>query len=286
MGKKIAVAVIHGIGKQTADFVNRFREKLFRELDRHCHEDIILRGVLWSYPLQERQMILWERMLAGGLASKGRLAVFMPVRRFMIDYIADTLAYQPTGSYRNTYEQIHASFAKTIKTLGQEAGEDAPLCVVAHSLGSVIASNYIYDLQTHPTRPIIPESVLEHIDATPIEKGETLALFYTLGSPIALWSLRYKDFGQPIAFPHENLDMHYPHLHHEWVNMYDQQDVIGFPLETLNEKYAQIVRDKEVNVGNLAEFWNPLSHLAYWDADDVVPQIARSIERIWEQINS
>jgi len=37
------------------------------------------------------------------------------------------------------------------------------------------------------------------IGNTPLERGETLTLLYTLGSPIAIWSLRYPDFGVPIA---------------------------------------------------------------------------------------
>ena len=42
--------------------------------------------------------------------------------------------------------------------LAQEAGPDAPLCVIAHSLGTIIASNYIYDLQVDPFKHLISDA--------------------------------------------------------------------------------------------------------------------------------
>ena len=211
---------------------------------------------------------------------------FKEIRRVAIDYVADALAYQPTADDRKTYDDIHVIYAQTLKALAAEAGEKAPLCIVAHSLGTVISSNYIYDLQK-PTL-ISPQVKAAMGDKpTALERGETLNLLYTLGSPIALWSLRYRDFGKPIAIPAPELINHYPNLQCAWMNYYDKDDLIGFPLRDLNEGYSRAVSaDKQVNVGGMMENWNPLSHLGYLDDNDVVRPIAESLINTWKTVNS
>ena len=48
----------------------------------------------------------------------------------------------------------------------------APLCVVAHSLGTVIASNYLYDLMKR-RGSFMGTRVRGQINGTPLERGET-----------------------------------------------------------------------------------------------------------------
>ena len=122
--------------------------------------------------------------------------------------------------------------------------------------------------------------------STPLENGETLTLMYTMGSPIAIWSLRYEDFGVPIPVPSPKLADHHPGLAGEWVNFYDPDDVIGYPLSTLNDAYgASVERDVAVNVGGPLSSWNPLSHVAYWTDGDVTKPIAESLARVWRDLN-
>lgn len=280
MTQKVAVAVLHGIGKQTPTFA----DKMIWEISARCREtsgdDIVIRSVYWAPVMQQEEEKLWYRLLEGGLMD------FIKLRRFLIDFMADALAYQPTPSDRSAYDGIHKVVAQTLRLLAQEAGEHAPLCVVAHSLGSVIASNYIYDLQVDPRKHIISDVVREAMGDTPLERGETLTLLYTLGSPIALWSLRYREFGKPIQIPSPLLHTYYPQLHGEWVNFYDADDVVGFPLKELNKDYRRIVSaDREINVGNIFGSWNPLSHLAYWTDRDVLDAIARKLVEVWQTVN-
>ena len=72
----------------------------------------------------------------------------------------------------------------------------------------------------------------------------------------------------------------------EWVNYYDEDDVAGYPLKTLNAHYEQVVtRDAPVNVGGLLQNWNPLSHFGYWTDGDVIEPIARKLTEVWKAIN-
>ncbi|MGH7422891.1 MAG: hypothetical protein ACREJ1_04345 [Candidatus Methylomirabilales bacterium] len=151
--------------------------------------------------------------------------------------------------------------------------------------GSKPSCNYFYDLQ-HPQRPLIAARVKKKIGDTPLERGETFTLFYTLGSPIAMWSLRYPNCGIPIEVPSPGLSKHYPDLAGEWVNYYDEDDVIAYPLKTLNEAYRKAIKaDREINAGGLLSSWNPVSHLGYWTDNDVTTPIARELARTWRTVN-
>ena len=290
MSQKIAVAIIHGVGKQDPNFAEgmaqelkeRFAEKLEGKAEDPASE-LVIRAVYWAPVLQDAEDELWKRMKRAGELD------FTTLRRFVVDFAADAIAYQPTPRDRTIYDRIHGVFAEEIQKLLKvdKVGEKAPLCVIAHSLGSVIASNYFYDLQSGPNRLISP-SIRGKIGDTPLELGETLTLFYTLGSPLAIWSLRYTNpiFGVPIKVPSPRLSDHYPGLKGEWVNFYDEDDVLGYPLRTLNQDYKGVVRaDRQVNVGGLLSSWNPASHLGYWTDNDVTKPIAGQLAQIWLAVN-
>ena len=286
MSQKIAVAIIHGVGKQDPNFADgmaqelkdRFASEMGKKL-KDPASDLAILPVYWAPVLQGAEEELWKRMKRAGELD------FTTLRRFLVDFAADAIAYQPTPTDRWIYDGIHEKFAEILNGLATEAGQKAPLCVIAHSLGSVIASNYFYDLQ-HPERSLIARNVKKRIGNTPLERGKTFALFYTLGSPIAMWSLRYPNFGVPIEVPSPGLSKHYPDLAGEWVNYYDEDDVIAYPLKTLNEAYRKAIKaDREINAGGLLSSWNPVSHLGYWTDNDVTQPIARELARTWRTVN-
>jgi hypothetical protein len=291
MSEHVAVAVVHGIGMQGPDFAARFQEELTRQFVQELGQEvqdptgeIIIKPVYWAPVLQNAEDELWKRLKQGGNLD------FIELRKFLIDFAADAFAYQPISKDRTVYDSIHAIFARTLRSLATEAGDKAPLCVIAHSLGSVIASNYFYDLQRASSGSkeslLVSEPVRDQMGDTPLERGETFSHFYTLGSPIAIWSLRYTDFGMPIAVPSPKLSEHHPRLEGEWVNFYDEDDVCGFPLKTLNRQYGERVKaDVTVNVGGLLTSWNPASHLGYWKDKDIVRPIAKALARAWRLVN-
>ena len=276
MSHKLAVAVIHGIGKQEKNFADRIIKALKKRLARHTASDLVARPVHWADVIQNVEDQLWHKLQAGGKLRYPR------IRKKFIDFAGDAIAYQPTPWDRRAYDYIHTVFAETLRTLAAEAGEKAPLCIIAHSLGTVIASNYIYDLQSGN----VPERVSERIRNTPLERGETLTRLYTLGSPLAMWSMSYDDFGSPIAVPSPKLSEHHPGLEGGWINLYDKDDIIGSPVRTLNAAYAKAVKaDRQVNVGGLLKSWNPAAHTEYWTDKDVVKPIAAGLAEMWRAVN-
>jgi hypothetical protein len=288
MAQSIAVAIIHGIGRQGPDFAEAMIARLRKQFARlvgsaAAAHGLVFQPVYWAPVLQKEEDELWKRLNAAGAMG------WRDLREFMVDFAADAIAYQPIPGERDIYDRVHAVCADALKTLGVMAGEKAPLCVIAHSLGTVIAGNYLYDLQTHVQRKVkelIAPKVLARMGGSPVDRGETLALLYTLGSPLALWSLRYADFGKPIDVPSPSFSQYWPGIAGEWVNYYDTADVIGYPLKKVNAAYAAAVAaDRAVRVGGLLTFWNPLSHTAYMDSDKVCKPIAASLARLWRAVN-
>jgi hypothetical protein len=75
-------------------------------------------------------------------------------------------------------------------------------------------------------------------------------------------------------------------MFHEWVNFYDKDDVIGWPLRQLNADYAKrVTEDREVNVGGVMTSWNPAAHIGYWRDNDVTAPIAEGLARVWRSAN-
>lgn len=287
MSQKVAVAVVHGVGSQKADFAKAFAARVkarfadeIKGLSDEAEEELQIRGVYWAKILADQERELTKRLDASELD-------WGEARNIMVDLGGDALAYQlnrqrapddPPG----TYEAVHVAFAGTLRALAHDAGGDAPLCIVAHSLGTVIASNYLWDLQSGQ----MPLPVTKTMDETSLEFGNTLVALYTMGSPIAVWSLRFPDFGTPITFPAPDLIDRYRNVPAEWVNIFDADDVIGYPLKCLNDDYERnVTEDIAENVGSLATMWNPASHVGYWTDRGVVGRVAQGLAQVWRTIN-
>ena len=284
MGHPIAILFLHGIGRTEPGYSRPLAEAIAARFARSAggetsdpEAQVVFEEVNWSGALQPAEDDLGARLRAAGPLHFGRL------RGFMLDFAADAIAYQPTHADRSAYDAIHAEVAASLGRLARRAGARAPLGVIGHSLGSVIASNYVYDL-TKPRGSFMAPEVRARIGKTPLERGETLSLFYTMGSPIALWSLRYPDFGVPVKLPAKRLAGHHPGLEPRWVNFYDPDDVIGYPLKPLNEAYREAVdEDRVVDVGSWLTRWNPLSHTGYWGDAGVADAIAAGVTEAWRR---
>jgi hypothetical protein len=197
-----------------------------------------------------------------------------PTLRWAVTYfLGDVIAYQIAEGSDVNYEAIHARLDEALATLAERA-PDAPLCVIAHSLGTVIASDYFYDLQNaarKKSKKSAPAS------SAAVQRGETLTWFYTLGSPIALWMVRYPKFDAPIKLPGRTRSAA-ARKAAQWVNFHDPDDIVAYPLRTLNAHYADAVdSDQAVSVGPLILGNTPVSHVAYLNSRKVMRPIAQRL---------
>ncbi len=266
---KLAVGVIHGMGSQEDDFAEPLREELterFQDLGGEP-DDLVFEPIYWAPVLNKNERDLWNKV------TKRHDLDYTRLRRFVINALGDAIAYQPlkpgAKKTQNVYRQIHEVLRQSLHQLSLRAGKNAPLVLLAHSLGSVIVSNYWWDMWKKGTAP------------NPLEGGETLAGLVTFGSPLAVWSLRYEGFGKPIKFPHPKLKTHYPRVTPKWLNYFDEDDILAYPLKDLNNDYKKIVtRDIPISVGGLFSGWNPLSHNGYWTDNDFTKPVTRLLHEI------
>jgi hypothetical protein len=270
---RLAVTLIHGVETADSGYGDRAGDLLRRAFAKHSGVDpdeaLVVRPTFWAPVLQSAEDELFQRCFGPGQARYvrwlkrqtsrvdhgSRLAMLTlsssallprvpfagplpwPTLRWVTtEFAGDAIAYQVAGERDHTvYDAIHARVAVALRELADVAGPDAPLCVLGHSLGSVIASNYFYDLQVEhghyprggplatqgaltgpgrvppqprgaageplPPRRLVPAATRLAMGSSPLERGETLTDLITLGSPLGLYSLRSRGFHRPLLVP-------------------------------------------------------------------------------------
>lgn len=264
MNAELAILVIHGMGSQTPDFA----EKMIRELNDRVSdldkdpETIAWKSIYWADILEKRQLkYLRDAKRTGDLD-------FIRLRKFLLTALGDASAYQKVDSKENTtYEEIHNRIETEIKDLysSQLDSTPKPLIVLAHSLGGHIMSNYIWDKQKSNNSSL-----------SPFERMNRLSGIITFGCNIPLFTFAYKKV-EPITFPPKKLPQHLKNKS-KWLNFYDPDDVLGYPLKPINSEYRKVVtKDIPINVGGILSSWNPLSHNKYWTDNDFTKPVAKFI---------
>ena len=274
---KLGALIIHGMGDQEYGFGDDMEKALSNRITDLGADpsDVAWQQVHWAPVLEAKQEDLLDKLSAANNLD------WMWLRKFVINSLGDAIAYlkrvdfQSPDVYGSIHEIVHNRVVELRAALGDE---DKPLIVIAHSLGGVIMSNYIWDEQKHATAG-------QGLGGNPFEKMETLSAFFTFGCNISLVSLAYDPI-LSIDFPPSGLSTHFPAATPpddlkdtaKWVNFFDADDVLGYPLKALSPTYRTAVsEDVEVNVGGLFTSWNPASHTRYWTDRDLVRPVAQGI---------
>ena len=274
MNKKVGVLFIHGMGSTLDDFAHDAIQELRNRLSGQGlnRDDVAWESVYWAPVLSPRETQLWVDLSAENDLNWAKL------RKFFINGFGNVTAYQSVPGRRDVYGKIHDVVHEGLRELRAKlGGVDRPLVVIAHSLGSVIISDYIWDRQRGKDA--------ERRGTSPFERMETLAGLITLGTNIPLFTLAH-DPVACIEFPPPGLPANLK-KRAKWLNFYDSDDVLGWPLKPLSLRYADTVsEDIEVSVGNILTAWNPANHAAYWTDDSVIKPSAYLIGSILEECQS
>ncbi|MCP3673026.1 MAG: hypothetical protein GY829_00950 [Gammaproteobacteria bacterium] len=265
---KLAIAVIHGMGSEDQHFSvelkHRITEEYVKEEEGRREEDLIFQEIYWGDLVNDQQQSLLDK------ANYKKDLTYMNLRELFVDYLGATLAYR-TSMYDAIHSRVKENLAKLCNHRRVDP-ENTPLVILAHSFGSVIMSDYIYDMQKKQA-----EAADHKIDGTSnFEQFRTMAGFITFGTPMALFSLQENsDFAKPInivgaALP-ENIQSRV-----KWNNYYDKDDIIAYPMKGINDAYGEVITgDYEINVGGAASSWNPACHNGYWEDKDFYKPVAQ-----------
>ncbi len=283
MAKKIAVLVVHGVVVDKAWFIkvgktdkaNRLamidilKEKFDTKTAPGASDNLVFEHVEYVDILQQN-----ERELLKDLQREDGKSI---IKSFVLDFGGDAIAYQPVKNEPSIYTEIHNRIRTGLQTLREKTiDEETPLVIISHSLGTVVVTDYLYDTQASDK-------------ISKLEKGETLVNLYTMGSPLALWALRYgewkkKHFTKPLTVPHPFIKNKLNIDTKGWSNIYNKKDVIGYPLQLLNEPYKHAVIDNEIPVGSWLSSWNALCHLDYWKDGKVTDKIVDDLIALHQKL--
>jgi len=201
------------------------------------------------------------------------------MRQTMLD-----LMMYSEGSYKR---DLFALLRQSLRRLAQDGGGGMPLCVVSHGFGSVLAIDFFTHLQQGLDAA---EGDDGGGDATPLERGQTLAAFFTLGSPRPLLVTPSPSGGltkeaassqlQQLQVPAPAMLSRWPHLRGGWINFFHRADCLGYALQAAYPTVGSEFECRQRHKGDL-----PIQSGYFVDLVDCVGRIAQSISWVWQDTN-
>lgn len=201
------------------------------------------------------------------------------IRKFITFFMGDVAAYvsENDNNIRSTvWQQMEPYVSKGL-----------PYSIIAHSLGSIIVFDYLFNL-FEENHLFLPQSEgLEYQSELSPNKISQLGVnfrhLFTLGSPIGLFLLRkgdlWKDGKKFNSIKNPVNDDIEKGIKRTWLNFYDEQDVIAYPLENLfslnTTRPKGPIKDILVNTGWFAVD----SHTRYWENQQVAVEISQVLLR-------
>jgi len=273
---KVALLTLHGMGETDNDYARSLITGLRKRMDGVFDAHVAVFQIDYQKVLQPNQDYVWNRV-----KQLGRVH-YDEMRKFLLFGISDAAGLE-NGKEQvgSVYEEAQIEIARALFQARGALGGDGPVVVISQSLGGQVLSNYLYDAQKAAATGHAAVGIWRDIDAhantiagralSTEEKaflgGGTLRRWLSTGCNIPIFVAAHKSMSiKPIAKPTADF---------RWLNLYDPDDVLGWPLAPLSDGYAALVEDRVINSGDglvnwIVKSWNPMSHTAYWDDADVL----------------
>ncbi len=281
--KKIAVIAIHGIGNVPKNYAGGFLGSIKKRLGMSAGE-IYTDSIHYQESLQDNENRVWKNY-------KDKLN-WEELRKFILFGIADATGIEHDKTQPNSaYNQAQISIANALWKASKNCLPNSPILIVADSLGCHVLSCYIWDAQQYnrknsrgfqgiwqnPGKYLENIAEKENISDADIDifQAKNLTTLVTTGCNIPVFvASQANELVLAIEKPNDNF---------KWLNLYDKNDILGWPLKPLSSSYAGLVTDKQVSlrgenlVSRLFKSWNPLVHTLYWSDLHVKEIIADEI---------
>ncbi len=268
---KLAIAVIHGLGSEeqyfSVELKHRIVEQYVQANENYSEDDLVFQEIFWGDLISDSLSQLSEKV------NYKKDLTYPGLRRTFMDYLGVSHAYRD-GNRNDLYLAIHERVRINLQKLASHRRVDdatTPLVVLAHSFGSVIMSDFIWDMRQ---KQASSKGVVTGL--TSFEQFDTLSGFITFGNPMALFAAQNPEaYNQPISIRGKAHTEDYQ-KRAKWYNFYDKDDVVAYPLKGLNDAYDKAVDgDFEINVGSAATSWNPACHTGYWEDADFYKAVSK-----------
>jgi hypothetical protein len=270
---KVALLTIHGMGEQPLDYADDMRRALSHRMGA-SFANVDLHSVYYQHLLKPNELDVWNR-------TRERATVrYEQLRKFILFGFADAAGLENRKEYDNSvYEQAQMEIARALLAILATRGPDTPIVLLAHSLGCQVMSSFIYDAQKRAGGGPVAAGIWKPgrmADSLTAEQRKflqcgTVRTFVTTGCNIPVFVSAHQRMDvKPIIKPNPGFT---------WLNLYDPDDALGWPLQPLEGGYETLVEDRVVNAGQgildfMTKSWNPLSHTAYWTDDEIIKPLA------------
>lgn len=282
---KHTILLIHGIsdGDGPHDF-DKFWERLsdsYSKLHKVSFDDHFLMAPIdWDIATNEGEANIFEAcfggiresdkyLVHGNLFQTGKALADTRAWRYFSTFLAgDVIAYidEADNKIRET------AWGHIRQYLEAPDGSVKPYSIVGHSLGSVIAYDFVFAM-------MVREKLFDFAGAPKLTTAQvklwqdSFQNLYTMGSPIGLFMMRHRDlwqndFGKLINPVDKTAKNRF------WLNVWDKDDLVAYPLEKIfKNQVGKALMDVEVDTGMLM----PWAHTMYWDDAETAKAIAATL---------
>lgn len=209
--------------------------------------------------------------------AKRKWSLIRPLRNFATFFLGDVIAYvsKDVNVIRRTvWNQMWDQLQRPLKE------ENATYSIIAHSLGTVVAFDYLFYLLKHDK--LFVEELNPGMAISPEDRQllrQRFRFFFTMGSPIGLFMLRegrlWAD-GEPFQKIYNPIRGE----NCTWLNFYDSKDIIAYPLKGLfntNRDSNQDCLPEDIPVWS---GWTPFgAHTNYWKNKEVARRIVETLSQ-------
>ncbi|GDY25988.1 hypothetical protein AHAT_18780 [Agarivorans sp. Toyoura001] len=262
--KELIVLAVHGMGQRKPNFADGLEDKLTEYLGSEVMNKVSFQRVKYYSALQAPQDQLISDIW--GKYHNRFSTISNHGRRFFMNSFSDATSLEVAGRRQtNDYMKIIKAVQGAMFTGMDECGFNlnVPVVIICHSLGAQVISNYFWDALNRSNAQVWDKNhndFISNIDDGKLAylKGNRVKLMFTTGCNIPLF---LGGLAQRECFIR-------PSTQFSWLNYFDADDLLGWPLNELGPSY-QFVVDKCVKVGGLISGNTPWSHTQYWTDKDV-----------------
>jgi hypothetical protein len=274
MAAKLALLIVHGMGDTAPDFHEELVVPLSLRL-QGAWDRVAWRPVYYAPVLQRNERAIFDRMRP--------LLRWEGLRELMLFGFSDAASLEHKKELAmSPYWQTQRLIVQQLDELFDELAGAAPLAIVAQSLGCQVMSNYIWDAQQSRAYAGIWSAPLE--DGVPADsprdrfrRMRSLQLLMTTGCNIPIFVAGHGAI--------EPIDRGKLGAGFRWINQFDPDDVLGWPLAQLSAAYSALVEDHAIDasgdtlLGRVRSL-TPYSHSQYWNTAKVLDRIAGALQEV------
>lgn len=270
---------MHGLGDTQPDYADGLKKQLAKKIGSNWN-NVYFDSIFYADVFQRNQNNIFSRIKASDDIDWIRL------RKFLMFGFSDAAGLDRNANLPNSpYEQVQNKILDALDKAYDAVGPNVNVVLIAHSLGTHVISNYIWDVQAkEPTQGAWRMGGFEDSpagsDLDKFRRLKNLKYLYFTGCPIPIFVA-----GLPQG-KIKSISSRGKGYSFKWKNYYDPDDPLGWPLKNISsrnvkESYKyEVSEDNAVNVGNVLNSWNPLSHNSYWKDNDVLNPIANDIRKM------